>query len=492
MSDEANLEGTERYLKAELTRQQIEGLAHEKQHSNITGKVDLAAIERYLTAEMTRLQIPGLALGIVHGDRIIAAHGFGIADSSGRAVTAQTPFYIGSLTKSFTALAIMQLVEAGRIELDAPVRTYLPWFQLADQQASARITVRHLLNQTSGLSEKVGNNIWASSAALEEEIRTYANAPLAHPVGARFEYSNVNYNIAGLVLEKVSGQSYADYVSQHILQPLDMEHATASRSEALDDGLAEGHYYRFGHPYPGVGPLPPANLPSGLLIACVEDMTHYLIAHLNDGRYRSASVLSVQGIKTLHTPVAPMPVKDFHYAMGWAVVPIDGRLTIRHSGDTGYFHSAMMLQPDTGWGLVLLANASGFVQIRQLDEITRNVIRMLNGVQSPAPVSQPTMMRTLYWTMLLMPLLLIAGIGFGLQQWLHGGGAPLWQVIMTVMIYSSIASFFLFRLPGLIPFSLTSMRVFYPEVAYALLASGALGYGWSIIYLAYNVLQQII
>jgi len=448
----------------------------------MTGQADLAGIERYVRSEMTRLRIPGLALGIVHGDRIVEARGFGVADSSGRAVTEQTPFYIGSLTKSFTALAVMQLVEAGRIELDAPVRNYLPWFRVADREASERITVRHLLNQTTGLSEKDGNHVWSSSAGLEEEVRALGNVPLAHPVGSHYEYSNHNFSIAGLIVEVVSGQSYADYVLQHILEPLGMEHSTASHARAMADGLAEGHYYMFGHPFPGVGPLPPSDLPAGLLIASVEDMTHYLIAQLNNGRYRSASVLSPQGISALHAPAAPMRMKGFRYAMGWAVGPVDGQLTVRHSGDTRYFHSAMMLQPDTGWGVVLLANASGFEQIRQVDEIARNVMRMLNGVSSPEPVNLPFLMRLLYWTVLLMPLLLIVGIGYGFQHWLRAEAVPPWQVIATVVVYVAIASFFLFRLPGLIPFSLASMRAFYPELAYAVLASGALGFGWGTIY----------
>ena len=113
---------------------------------------DFAAIDRYVEQELQATRLPGLALGIVQGDQIVHLRGFGIADPSGRPVTPQTPFIIGSLSKSFTALAIMQLVEAGKVELDTPVQRYLPWFRVADAQASAQITVRHLLNQTSGLS----------------------------------------------------------------------------------------------------------------------------------------------------------------------------------------------------------------------------------------------------------------------------------------------------------------------------------------------------
>ena len=105
-----------------------------------------AEIENFVMDEMAAQRIPGLALGIVEGDRIAYVRGFGTADDSGRKVTPQTPFIIGSLSKSFTALAVMQLVEANKIELGAPVQRYLPWFRVADEKASAEITVRHLLN----------------------------------------------------------------------------------------------------------------------------------------------------------------------------------------------------------------------------------------------------------------------------------------------------------------------------------------------------------
>src|SRR5947207_4315974 len=112
---------------------------------------DIASIDAFVSSQMQADHIPGVALGLVHNDQVMHLRGFGSADQSGRAVTPQTPFILGSVSKSFTALAIMQLVEAGKIELDAPVQRYLPWFRVADPVASARITVRHLLSHTSGI-----------------------------------------------------------------------------------------------------------------------------------------------------------------------------------------------------------------------------------------------------------------------------------------------------------------------------------------------------
>ena len=117
---------------------------------------DFGAIGAYIEAQRTAEHIPGLAVAIVGGDGTVYVAGFGVADTSGRTVASNTPFILGSTSKSFTALAVMQLVEAGRIDLDAPVQRYLPWFRVADERASAAISVRHLLNQTSGFSTAAG------------------------------------------------------------------------------------------------------------------------------------------------------------------------------------------------------------------------------------------------------------------------------------------------------------------------------------------------
>lgn len=198
---------------------------------------DFAAIDRYIEQEMREQRIPGLALGIVQGDQIVHLQGFGMADPSGRAVTPQTPFLIFSSTKSFTALAIMQLVEAGRIELDAPVQRYLPWFRVADPDASAGITVRHLLNQTSGISTADGNaditRDDAADDALERRARTLQTIRLSQPVGATFQYANANYDLLGLLVQTVSAQPYEDYIQQQIFAPLEMRHAHTTTDRCL-------------------------------------------------------------------------------------------------------------------------------------------------------------------------------------------------------------------------------------------------------------------
>src|SRR5690349_10012695 len=127
-------------------------------------------IDSYISTRMKELGIPGAALVVVQGDQIVHLQAFGVADASRRLVTPQTPFFTGSTGKSFTALAIMQLVEADKINLDEPVQTYLPWFHVADAHASALITVRQLLNQTSGLPHSIGQTQLANTDLSDSAI----------------------------------------------------------------------------------------------------------------------------------------------------------------------------------------------------------------------------------------------------------------------------------------------------------------------------------
>ncbi len=158
-----------------------------------------AAIDRYIEQQMRRLSIPGLSLALVEGDRIVYQRGFGRARPGGSPPAPQTPFVLGSTTKSFTALAVMQLVEAGKIELDTPVQRYLPWFRVADPTVSAAMTVRHLLNQTSGLPMLAGMaglaNFDTGAEAAERQARALASLTLRRPASAAWEYSNLNYNL---------------------------------------------------------------------------------------------------------------------------------------------------------------------------------------------------------------------------------------------------------------------------------------------------------
>jgi len=321
-----------------------------------------AAIDAYVDAQMRELGIPGLALGVIQGDQIVHLKGFGIAGPDGRAVTPQTPFQLASLVKPMTGVAIMQLVEAGKLDLDAPVQRYLPWFRVADEAASAQITVRHLLYHTSGLPGTVAMEYALSGDArpdaLEARIRGLRSVPLKGPVGATYEYANVGYQILGLLIQEVSGQSYEVYMREHLFTPLQMQQTYTDWTQARSHGAASGYRYWFGVPVPGEIAIDRAGLPSGGVTASVEDVTHFLVAQLNGGRFGDTAILSTDGIAEMQRPVARTPAGDEFYAMDWGIRPIGGVSATSKGGDNADFKTLMILIPERRLGLVVLMNTN--------------------------------------------------------------------------------------------------------------------------------------
>lgn len=246
--------------------------------------IDFTEIDNFIQEEMSVGNIPGLALGIVQDDKIIYMKGFGTAGPGKGEVTPQTLFNIGCVSKSITGLAIMQLVEEGKINLEAPVRDYLPWFSYGGADVSGQIKVYHLLNHTSGISNRDGNDSGIEKGnTIEDRIMAKSKAKLDFPVGQVYEYSSINYDILGAIIQKVTKESYGSYVHENIFMPLDMMHTYTSGKEALENGLAVGYRPWFGFRIPYMYDFSITAVPSGYIVSSVEDMTHFLLAELNQG-----------------------------------------------------------------------------------------------------------------------------------------------------------------------------------------------------------------
>jgi CubicO group peptidase (beta-lactamase class C family) len=329
------------------------GVSSSAQESTANDSIALRSVDRYVIAKMRSAKIPGLAVGIVKGDRVVYLKAFGIADPTGRAVTPQTPFIIGSITKSFTALAVMQLAEAGRIDLDAPVQRYLPWFRLADATASAEITVRQLMTMTSGIPQDYEVQDWTDQddEALERAVRVLKTVEPTGPPGRTFGYSNSNYETLGMIVQVVSGMSYEEYLKQRIFAPLAMRNSFVSQDEAIRHGMASGYRWWFGIPVAVTLPYNRAELPAGYIIASAEDMTHFVSAELNGGRFAGASVLSPRWMALRH--VAP---RLHDYGLGWEFARVNGRELINHDGGTANFQSSLFIDPQAHVGVYIAAN----------------------------------------------------------------------------------------------------------------------------------------
>jgi CubicO group peptidase (beta-lactamase class C family) len=256
-----------------------------------------------------------------------------------------------------------------------------------------------------------------SPGAAERQARALSTLKLTRPVGAAFEYSNLNYILLGLIIEAASGQSYADYIHNHIFVPLGMSHSYTSQAIAKQNGLAVGHRYWFAFPFavPNL-PIPRGSQAAGELISSAEDMAHYLIAHLNRGRYGEAQILSAAGIDELHrggTEAREMGVSIGQYGMGWFITGTGQTKTLWHGGNVPDFSSYMALLPAQKKGVVLLVNADHYGLPPVLAEVGLRVTALLAG-QQPAPIQLgfiPWAMRAL----LLIPLLQIAGVAATLR-----------------------------------------------------------------------------
>jgi CubicO group peptidase (beta-lactamase class C family) len=387
----------------------------------------------------------------------------------------------------------MQLVEAGKVELDAPVQRYLPWFRVADPQASAQITVRHLLNQTSSLPMLSGmanlGDLDSRSDAGERQARYLSKLKINRPVGSKFEYTNLNYNILGLIIEASSGETYSNYIQQHIFDPLGMRHSYTSKAIAQQNGLAIGHRYWFGQPFPAPNlSIPLGSLPSGQLISSAEDMAHYMIANLNGGCYGGVQILSEAGMDELHRGAAEiieMGQSMGYYAMGWISEGTGKSKIVWHSGIVPNFEGFMALVPEQKKGIVLLFNANHAMMKMTYDELGLEAAKRLAG-ENPAQLR----LGAAHWamrSMLLIPILQIVGVVATLRllsRWrkdpaLHPTRGRVWrQHILLPLVPNLLIACTLIPMLGKMR---GFIKLFMPDFAWIAWISGSFAVIWIIL-----------
>lgn len=449
------------------------------------------AVDDYISTTMKDLGIPGAALVVVQDDQIIHLKAFGVADASDRPVTPQTPFFTGSTGKSFTALAIMQLVEAGQIKLDAPVQTYLPWFQVADADASQMITVRQLLNQDSGLPQSVGQKQLANTdlgdSAIENNVRALADIELIAPPGERYEYSNANYVTLGMIIQAVSGQTYETYIREHIFQPLDMQNSFTSKIEAQQDGLAVGYQKWFGVSMASPNlPFARGSLPAGYLNMSAEDFGHYLIAQLNNGNYQDVSLLSPAGISTLHHPDIPIPGSTDFYAMGWEVQHFQDLEVIRHNGASPGYTTDMFLVPQKNIAIAMIMNTYSPMLGIRVSRVPSNVLRILLG-QVIVPGYEFRHMQIIYAGVMLVPLIHFITVvttfrRIRSQQRNMRRPREAVQFIALTLIWNVLLAYILLiLLPVAFGADLAVILLFQPDVGWVAAISGIFAIAWGVI-----------
>ncbi len=318
-------------------------------------------INQYLQSSVESLNIPSMSVIIVDKNNVLFSNTYGNDHSI------DTPFIIGSMSKSFTAVSVMQLVEKGKINLDENISVYLPDFSEGD-----KITVRQLLNQISGLGE----------------YQNLSNAKITNSYGTH-QYANVNYSILGKIIESVSGISYDEYVSENIFKPLGMNHSAATLEGSKANGLIDGYRNFFGKSVAGEADYPDKNswsqVPSGYISSSSSDMGKYLQMYLNNGQ----GVLTEQSVNTIfHDNVYVKSDPPYYYGMGWTLSEGYDEPILGHTGLVENYMSNMFILPERKIGIVLLSNTNDYLVTNSMMEtVSGSIVLMLLG-KEPIAISK--------------------------------------------------------------------------------------------------------
>lgn len=310
-----------------------------------------------------QFNIPGVAVGVwADGNEAYASHGVTSVDNP-LPVDQDTLFLVASVTKTLTATTLMRLVAEGKVELNAPVRRYVPEFRLKDQQAAQTITVLNLLNHTSGLDWRVNADTGEGDDALERSVAKMAEMALIAPPGTRTSYSQAGYDLLGCLIEKVTGQTFEQAVASLVLDPLGLSHSFFARDDIMIRRFVAGHN-------PGQdGTLSIARPwrhargenPGGGLATSVADLLRFARFHLGDGRAASGTrVLPTQVLQQMQEPTAKLQASNLGDAIGigWFLRDVDGVRTVGHAGSANGQFAELLLVPERNFAVVSLSNAS--------------------------------------------------------------------------------------------------------------------------------------
>jgi CubicO group peptidase (beta-lactamase class C family) len=458
-----------------------------------------SGVADYVEAEMARLDIPGVGVAVVHDGDLVFADGFGVAAPDGRDVSSQTVFPIFSVSKAITAMAVMQLVEAGRFGLDSSLADLIPELVAGESEVSA-ITVSDLLAHTSGWTERDGTILYADLGpdpyqGLAERI---VSTPLGNEIG-EFEYSNVNYDLLGYLVQRMSGERLDAYLRRHVFEPLQMDNTFTSDEEAQDAGLASGHYPYFGFVGRRDAPLYPGRLASAGVLASAEDLGRLLLAHLNAGAVDGARVLSPEVTRQLHDPLVHPTDPCCGYAMGLWVYPmfeadrlVDGQDVSRYEvpvvlehGGSGPSHAAgIIVLPEQDLGVAVLMNVNDETQPSLYHQMHRGIANVLLGLTPPRAVAFENFVRRnakVITALLIVGFATRAAISFVRVRRLTCENVSISRNVMTPLAVDVVIlglAWWLLITQGNAP--VATIRWATPDIFWGFVAATSIGVGWAI------------
>jgi len=385
-------------------------------------------IEQFIEEQQERSQIPGMSVVIVEQGKTVFEKGFGYADlDSKKPVTEHTLFELGSTTKAFTGLAILQLEKSGLINRTDDVRKYLPWFTMNNEGKPAAITIGQLLYHTSGISARTIALIPEDDTdrALENTVRLLMGQQLDRKPGSSHEYATINYDVLGLVIEQVTKQSYEAYIKQHVLEPLGMTDSFVGIQPVLPKEMATGYRVGFLKPRSYLPPIYRGNNPAGYLVSNSIDIAKWMNAQLGYGLNEQVSKELMQ---ESHRPDQSVEAIDgTYYASGWSIG--EDQNLIMHAGANPSFSSYIILQQDRQLGVAVMANRMSDATAA----IGQSVLTLWKGDNLSNPVPNDRMQA------LDQAATIAAGItgGLALLGWL-AGGRLVWNIARRKRVLVSL------------------------------------------------------
>lgn len=433
------------------------------------------SIEAFIDREMTATGVPGLAYAVVSGGEITSVGARGVLRIGGdERVTPKTPFLTGSISKSFTALAVMQLVEADKVDLDARLSHYLEVFS---GRRTGAIKVRQLLSHTSGYSTRQGNESPADVAGEREDLARrvdrLSRLTPAYAPDEKWEYSNANYQILGRLIEVVSGQDYQSYVEANILGPIGMEDSFVADGKS-HDAMATEHRPWFGGKRAMAGSKPSiGTAPQGGIIASARDLALYMLVMMN------ATDDLVSARRKAEMMRRPGGAATF-YGFGWFVDSLDK--TVWHSGSSPGFETLATMIPGKGKGVVVLVNGGSGIGFGETAQLREGITALALGLDYKGEGSRLWQKAT-FVAMTILPLGFLLSIAWA---WRHraairakSGAFGLFSLWFPLFTTIAAAWVMLDLVPRLFGASLGTIRLFQPDLGMVMVASAATGVLWA-------------
>ena len=353
----------------------------------VTRTEDWERLTELVEAARRKHGVPGAAVGLLRDGEATAA-GFGVTSVDHPLdVTAETLFQIGSITKTFTGTILMRLADAGEIDLDSAVRAYVPSFRVADEDVSARATLRHLLTHVGGWAGDLFVDSGEGADALARYVERMAELKQVAPLGEVWSYNNAGFAVAGLVIERVTGTDYATALREKLLAPLGLEQCRLDAAETIAERFAVGHTVgsdgaKVARPWA----LPRAVLPMGGIMASAGDLLTYAGFHLGDGSSPDGSrILARETLALMHAPAVTVRGVDA-WGLPFSIDDTHGVRLVSHGGGTVGQASLLAMVPEKALAFVVLTNADRGNAL--IADVTRWVFRELLGIEieDPKPI----------------------------------------------------------------------------------------------------------